>query len=275
MRTGPLPTPSGQGESAQDIEHVRGARSAFTRDHIVIAVALVALIVVLWDGLLHQAAMQSSEGRASTLLKPATAGWTIVDAVSTFIMWAVMMAAMMLPSAVPMAWLFTTVVQQRTRGGGTAGQTALLVLGYLFAWAGFSVGATVLQSVLHQTLFLSAGLHVVSLSLGGTILIGAGLYQFTPLKRHCLVHCQSPLQFLLHHWRDGPIGALLTGLHHGAYCVGCCWAVMLVLFVVGIMNTLWIALLAIFVLVERVLVTGPWLSRLAGVACWCGASGSS
>ncbi len=172
------------------------------------------------------------------------------------------MAAMMLPSAMPTIWLYARVNQHK----GRSINDALFVSGYLALWTAFSFLATLLQWALHDYGFLNAMDATNSRALGGSVLILAGTYQWMPLKRACLNHCRSPLAFLMTSWREGAGGAWKMGLHHAAYCVGCCWALMLVLFVVGTMNLLWVALISVYVLLEKWLVTGEGARRWAGWA---------
>ena len=189
--------------------------------------------------------------------------WTITDAIFTFVMWAVMMVAMMTPSAAPVFLIFAGMQRKQT-GRHLPFGLLLFGAGYLLVWSGFSAIAAVAQWALHSAAMLSPAMKTVSPWLGGGILIGAGLYQLTPSKRACLSHCQSPLGFLMSHWRSGNAGALRMGLAHGAYCLGCCWALMCVLFVVGVMNLVWVAVLSAFVLLEKVGPAGQAVSRVAG-----------
>ena len=189
--------------------------------------------------------------------------WTGRDAALTFAMWAVMMVAMMTPSAAPAVLLFAGM--QRGRGGQHIPIIAVVFgAGYLLVWTVFSAGAAAAQGALHQAAMLSPAMTAASASLGGGILVAAGIYQFTPFKRACLAHCQSPIGFLMSHWRSGTTGALRMGISHGAYCVGCCWALMCVLFVVGVMNLAWVAAMAILILVEKIARAGPVVARVAG-----------
>lgn len=187
--------------------------------------------------------------------------WSAAEFGAILAMWVVMMVAMMLPSAAPMLCLFAGT--ERGRRGGTV---TAFAGGYVIVWAGFSVAAAALQARLQQAMLLSSDLATTSTWLGAGLLALAGVYQLTPLKDACLFRCRSPLGFLLSRWREGIDGALLMGLRHGAYCLGCCWALMALLFVGGIMNLAWVAALAVFVLAEKVLARGPWLSRLGGAA---------
>ena len=175
---------------------------------------------------------------------PMAGAWTAGYWLTMLVMWWVMMVAMMLPSAAPMLLLFAAI-RRRAREGGAAVSTAWLAAGYLLAWLGFSVAAVVLQFGFERA-GLVHGMMMWSLSpwLSVGLLVAAGLYQLTPLKQACLSHCRTPLAFLMGHWRPGQAGALHMGLVHGIYCVGCCWFLMALLFVGGIMNVVWIAGLA-------------------------------
>jgi predicted metal-binding membrane protein len=186
--------------------------------------------------------------------------WSAAELGAIVAMWAVMMVAMMLPSAAPMLALFAGTA--RGRHTGTVGAFAA---GYVIVWVAYSVAAAVLQALLQQRMLLSSDLATTSAWLGAGLLALAGAYQLTPLKDACLFRCRSPLGFLLSRWHDGVAGALVMGLRHGAYCLGCCWALMALLFVGGVMNLAWVAVLAIFVLAEKVVASGRWLSRIAGV----------
>jgi predicted metal-binding membrane protein len=191
--------------------------------------------------------------------------WTLTDAALTFVMWAVMMVAMMTPSAAPVVLLFAGT--QRLRGAERIPLIAIVFgAGYLLVWTAFSAAAAGVHWALHQAAMLSPAMSTSSAWLGGGILVAAGIYQLTPSKRACLTHCQSPLGFLMSHWRNGTAGALRMGIAHGMYCVGCCWALMCVLFVVGVMNLAWVAALAIFVLVEKIEPRGAIVARVAGGA---------
>jgi predicted metal-binding membrane protein len=170
-------------------------------------------------------------------------------------MWAVMMVAMMVPAASPMILIFATINRRRAVLGTPAVPTMIFLAGYLAIWWAFSVVAAAAQLGLQQASLVSVGSLKAAPMVGGLLLLGAGFYQFTPLKQACLARCQSPLGFILSEWREGRGGAFLMGLRHGGYCVGCCWALMALLFVAGVMNLIWVAALAALVLVEKVL---PW-----------------
>jgi predicted metal-binding membrane protein len=140
----------------------------------------------------------------------------------------------------------------------------VFVLGYLLVWMGFSLFATILQGGLQHAALLSPMLVSTSALLGGTLFITAGLYEWTPFKRACLDNCRSPLEFILFRWRSGTLGALRMGLEHGAYCLGCCWFLMGLLFVGGVMNLVWVAVITLFILVEKLLPGGEWVARIGG-----------
>lgn len=190
--------------------------------------------------------------------------WTTPDFFFTFAMWAVMMVGMMAPSATPMLLMFAGTRSGRGQRGFSL-ELLLFGCGYLAVWCAFSACATVAQWQLHRAALMSLAMAASSRTLGGAILMAAGAYQFTPFKGACLAHCRSPLGFLLSNWRGGKSGAFQMGLRHGAYCLGCCWALMCVLFAVGIMNLLWVAALAGFVLFEKIGPAGAFIARAAGV----------
>lgn len=198
---------------------------------------------------------------AMEMAMPQAAPWHGVELLLLLLMWLAMMVAMMVPSALPMIRTYAA-----SGGRQQSRRTALFVLGYLVVWGGFSALAALLQWGLHAVALLSPALRMSSPFLGGALLVAAGLYQWSPLKHACLTQCRTPLGFLMSHWRGGPRGALVMGLQHGAYCLGCCWLVMALLFVSGVMNLLWVAILALFVLAEKVAPAGEWLSRAAGLA---------
>lgn len=232
------------------------------RDRLIVLGGVGGLTALAWLDLWRHAG-----GMAMHAAMPRPMPWSPAELGAAALMWAVMMIAMMLPSAAPMLLLFASVQRKQREQGRAATPAGLFAAGYLGLWVASSLLGAGLQWALQALLFLSPHLATTSPFLGGAFLLGAGLYQLTPWKNACLVHCQSPLRFLLTHWREGPGGAVLMGIHHGAYCVGCCWALMGLLFVGGVMNLLWVAALAGFVLLEKAVARGPWLSRLAGALC--------
>lgn len=199
---------------------------------------------------------------SSVVAMPTTSAWVPVQTALMATMWAVMMAAMMLPSAVPMVFTYDRMDARSAEGRG--GSTFLFIAGYVLVWTAFAVGATGLQWILHD-LTLVNGMGVATRGgLAAFLLVGAGVFQLTPVKRRSLGACRTPMGFLTTSWRDGRAGALRMGLHHGTLCLRCCWALMILLFVLGIMNLAWVAVLAIFVLAEKVMRRGEIISVIGG-----------
>jgi predicted metal-binding membrane protein len=195
--------------------------------------------------------------------------WGLEAWVTLFTMWVVMMAAMMLPSAAPIILLVLGLYRRRNEPRARVAAFAFMA-GYLATWTLFSAAASVAQLALHQATLVGADMRIGSAAISGVILLIAGAYQWMPVKHLCLTNCQSPFGFLARHWREGTGGALIMGAHHGLFCVGCCWLLMTVLFVVGVMNLFWVAALAGFVLIEKLTRRGAVISRLAGsaIAVW-------
>lgn len=191
------------------------------------------------------------------------APWAAADIGLTFTMWAVMMVAMMGVTAAPVLLLFAKSHVRRAERGVPAA-VVTFALGYIAVWCGFSGVATIAQWALHEAVLLSPAMATTSPRLGAALLIAAGVYQLTPLKHACLQHCQTPMSFLMSHWRDGVGGAFEMGLRHGIYCLGCCWVLMGVLFAVGVMNLAWVAALTVFMLIEKLGVGGARVSRVGG-----------
>jgi predicted metal-binding membrane protein len=236
------------------------------RDRAVILLALLGVIAIAWLYLLTIG--QGMPGMAMPpmpdMAMPMVAPWTPTAFALTLAMWWVMMLEMMVPSATPMVLTFATLNRSKRRRGQDFVPTSVFLLGYLIAWGLFSVFATLAQWALDRVALLSPTLSVTNPVLGGTLVVLAGLYQFAPLKQACLRNCRSPFAFVLNHWRDGRLGALRMGVEHGAYCLGCCWILMALLFVVGVMNLLWVAGLAAFVFAEKLLPGGAWIGRISG-----------
>jgi predicted metal-binding membrane protein len=226
------------------------------RDRLIVVTVLIAVIAVSWAYLLA--------GAGVAMMAPAV--WTPSYAALMFCMWWVMMLAMMLPSAAPMIIFFATVNRSQRDSGHPYVETGIFASGYLTVWAGFSLVAVILQWGLEQTGILSPMLVSTNAIFGGVLLLAAGVYQLTPIKHTCLRHCRSPIAFLSSRWRRGAGGALRMGLVHGAFCVGCCWFLMGLLFFGGVMNLHWIAGLALFVLLEKTIPSGHWLGHATGVA---------
>jgi predicted metal-binding membrane protein len=242
------------------------------RDRVVVGTALMVLIVAAGLYLLHLASAMSDMAMSDmptmpgmALAMPAMHAWSWMEVGALVIMWAVMMVAMMTPAAAPMILMFATIHRRRTAEGRPATPTAIFVLGYLVIWTIYSVVAALAQAGLHAAALLSPAMAATSPLLAGGLLVAAGVFQWTPLKRACLAACRSPLSFLMTGWREGRIGAFVMGLRHGLYCLGCCWVLMALLFVAGVMYLLWVAAIAVAILVEKVVPRGDLVGRLAGV----------
>src|SRR5262245_51719313 len=241
--------------------------SILLRDRVIVVTGLAGIVILAWLYLVRLAGdmAEMAEHAAMGMAMPQTPAWDVVDLVFLFLMWAVMMLGMMVPSATPMILMFAAVNRRPAEPEHAALRTGVFVLGYLIVWTAYSALAASAQWGLHAAALLSPMMAPTSRYLGATILIAAGIFQWTPLKEACLRTCRSPLGFIMGEWRDGGRGALIMGLRHGAYCVGCCWALMALLFVAGVMNLLWVAAIAAFVLIEKVVPGGQHISRAAGV----------
>jgi predicted metal-binding membrane protein len=216
------------------------------------------------EGMDHHGAM-TAHGAMAAAASPHLGGWAPGATWMTFTMWTVMMAAMMLPTAVPMVLAFATV----NRGQGEQGAVVPIgafVVGYLGAWTAYSGGATAAQWGLERAALLSAATLAAGPALGGALLIAAGLFQWSPWKDACMTRCRHPLGFLLTHWRPGLGGAVRLGAAYGLYCVGCCWLLMALSFALGVMNLAWMAAVTVLMIAEKVAPAGRLLSRAAGVA---------
>lgn len=237
------------------------------RDRILIVTCVVLVCALAWAYLFHLDRQMSAEMAYHAAMEDMgmsmDASWTPTDVLLAFAMWAVMMIGMMTGSAAPALLLFNGARAQRGQAGARL-DTALFASGYLLVWIGFSAIAVLAQWALREAALLSPMMAASSPLVGGAILVEAGLYQLTNWKRTCLTHCRSPLNFLMTHWRDGRRGALEMGLRHGTFCLGCCWMLMCVLFVVGVMNLVWVAALTTFVLLEKIGPRGILVSRVAG-----------
>ncbi len=235
-------------------------------DRVAVLGGLLAVIALAWGWLFLGAMIEMEQmdmGGGKIMLM--TPEWSVRYAALIFLMWAIMMMAMMLPSAAPAILLAAALMRQRG-GNHVFGPTGLFVLGYLVIWFGFSLAATILQWGLDTVGLLSENMAMGGPTLAGLLLIAAGLYQWTPLKQACLVQCRSPFEHLIRYWRQGTFGPVMAGARHGMFCLGCCWMLMALLFVGGLMNVLWIAALALLVLIEKLLPAGPRVSRLTGTA---------
>ncbi|ESY85590.1 DUF2182 domain-containing protein [Mesorhizobium australicum] len=226
---------------------------------------------------MDMAGMDMASMDMGAAVAPGFRAWASVDFVFTFTMWAVMMVGMMTPSVAPMLLLYAGVARKALADSRPIASTAWFFTGYLVVWVVFSIVATGAQWLLARFGMLDPLMAAHSAVLGGIILIAAGLYQWTPIKGVCLRQCQAPVAFLASHggFRTTAPGALRLGMDHGAYCLGCCWALMTLLFVGGVMNVLWIAGIAVLVLLEKVVPAGQLIPRISGasmvaVGIWLG-----
>jgi len=227
------------------------------RDRSVVLIGLGLIILLSWA---YMGYLAWNMANMMEMTMPTLQPWGIVDLFLVFIMWTVMMFAMMTPSAAPMILMYGKISRQRQSQLKPALGTAVFYLGYVLVWTAFSAAAALAQGGLHAATLLSPMMETTSPVLGGIILIAAGVFQFTPLKYACLSHCRTPLGFFMAEWREGKLGALVMGVRHGAFCVGCCWLIMALLFVAGVMNLIWIAVIAAYVLVEKLLPGGHKVS---------------
>jgi predicted metal-binding membrane protein len=262
MSSGTLPT---VGEAAERPAGGRALEALLSRDRAVLLAGLAVLSLASWAYLFYDAWRMEATGSCCNVAAADLRSWLTWDLLLLFVMWAVMMVAMMAPTAAPMVLTFAAVNRRRRQSQRPYVPAGFFLLGYLLAWTLFSAGATAAQWALHAAALLSPAMVSTSPALGGAILVAGGLFQLTPLKHACLAHCRSPLAFIMTEWREGPGGALCMGLRHGGFCLGCCWVLMLLLFVTGVMNLLWVAILTAFVLLEKVAPAGPWVGRVAGV----------
>jgi predicted metal-binding membrane protein len=253
--------------------------AVFRRDRQAVIAALVILTALAWGYLLWLArdmampnaapAMPGMDmGGMSMPMTPKVHSWTMTDFLFGFAMWAVMMAGMMMPSATPTILLHARVARQAQAQQKPFAATGWFAAGYLLAWSAFSLLAAGLQAALSQAALLTPMLASSNDLVGGGILIAVGLYQWSNLKYRCLTLCRAPLQFIQQHggFKGRPLPALNLGFRHGLYCIGCCGALMLLLFVGGVMNIVWIAGLSILVLLEKTMADGRNVSRLVGLA---------
>jgi predicted metal-binding membrane protein len=226
-------------------------------DRLVVVAALGAVAVLAWGFLLAGTGMEMPDARAGEHTTDAGSRGRLLP---VLLMWAVMMVAMMLPSAAPTILLFAALTRTRATAWPLP-PTAGFVAGYVLLWSVFSLVATFAHVTLEHAVLVSSAMRTTTSVLTGLLLVAAGVYQWTPLKHACLRNCRSPIHFVTRHWRAGLGGAFRLGLFHGAYCVGCCWALMGLLFVGGVMNVAWVAALAVFVLLEKTTFLGTRVGR--------------
>jgi predicted metal-binding membrane protein len=230
------------------------------RDRLVVLGGLFLVVVLAWIYTVRLAGAMSAH---EAMAMPRLPGWNLGETGWLAVMWVVMMIAMMLPSAAPAILLFAGIIRRKSGKAGTI-PAAAFTLGYILAWAAFGILAALAHSALHSKALLSPAMQSVSPALSGGLLIAAGIYQWLPFKARCLGRCRAPVSDFSSDWREGTRGALVMGLHHGLVCVQCCWVWMLLLFVAGVMNLVWVAAIAGLVLVEKLGVGGTVVGMLAG-----------
>jgi predicted metal-binding membrane protein len=247
------------------------------RDRTIVLAAVAIITAIAWADLAWLADDMAMGGMDMTgfrmipagrsLMMPASEPWQPIEFGYVFAMWVVMMIGMMTSSVAPMILIYARVGRQATTQDKPFAASGWFAAGYLLAWTSFSLVATSLQWALERAALLTPMMESASNILGAIVLILAGLYQWTPLKEACLAYCQSPLLFIQQQggFRGDPGGALALGFRHGIYCIGCCWALTALLFVGGVMNLLWIAVLAILILLEKLTPFGRVVARIAGV----------
>ena len=243
--------------------------SLLRRDRAIVFVGLAGVTGLAWVYLFVLAAGMSGisldkVAAGGAMVMTQVTPWSVPDVLFTFLMWAIMMIAMMVPGAAPMILLFAAIARKQKERGHPFAPAGAFAAGYIAVWSAFSAGATGLQWGLEQAARLSEAMAGTSSLFAGVLFVTAGLYQWTPLKHACLRHCRSPLDFLSRRMRNGTGGAFVMGLEHGAFCVGCCWFLMGLLFIGGVMNLLWAAAIAIFVLLEKALPFGVLGGRIGG-----------
>ncbi len=240
------------------------------RDRGAIFAALLGLTAIAWIALtvlvrrMMAGSPMAGMGMDTMPMPMPALPWSVGDFAETFAMWWVMMVAMMLPSASPMVATFAAINRSKREKGRPFIPSGLFTAGYLLAWGAFSVAATVAQWGAAGAAWLLGDLQRLPPLVAGIVLVAAGVYQFTPLKSVCLTRCRSPLNFVMNHWRDGTVGALAMGFAHGIYCLGCCWLLMALLFVGGVMNLVWAAAIGLLVFVEKLLPGGTTIARAGG-----------
>ncbi len=239
------------------------------RDRWVVGAGIAGSAALAWAYQVYMAWGMEHGSPVIAALMPRMQAWTAWDALLLFAMWVLMMIAMMLPSVAPTVLAFAEINRRRREERSPFVPTGVFLAGYLAAWVGFSLVATLAQGALHAAALMSPAMMTRSPVLAGVLLVATGVFQWTPLKQACLSGCRSPFTFVLLHWRDGIPGAFRVGLHHGLYCVGCCALLMTLLLVNGVMSFWWMLLLSVFVLVERLAPGHPWSGRAAGLAL-CG-----
>lgn len=243
--------------------------SLVKRDRVIVGVSLTAVTALAWLYLFWIAGDMSHSGMSMpgmSMTEPSLKPWTMLEFGFTFAMWTVMMVGMMTPSASPMILLYARVARQAAQEGQAIASAGWFAGGYLLSWTVFSLAATIAQAAFERAALITPMMVASTNRIGGVILIAAGLYQWTALKNACLSQCRSPFEFIQSQggFKRDALGSLRVGLKHGLHCIGCCWALMTLLFVGGVMNVVWIAAITVFVLLEKMLPGGRILASTAG-----------
>ncbi len=223
---------------------------------------LVVISILAWVYLWIDASKMNS---MSGMNKMNSSPWSIEIIFSNFLMWSIMMVAMMIPSAIPAISLYESMVKKNAEREIFLPAVWIFVLGYILIWTAFSLVITVIQALFLSLDWINMMLVSKSIFLTSAILIMAGIYQWLPIKSICLEKCRTPLNFFLGNWKKGNSGALLMGIEHGSFCLGCCWVLMFMLFLAGVMNLIWVALITVFVFIEKVFPKGNLIGKTAGI----------
>ncbi len=240
--------------------------AAAKRDRAILLGGLVLVSTLAWAEMGRMATeMAGPAGCHAGIGAPTMRSWAARDFAMAVSMWGAMMLAMMLPVVSPWLLALSRSARERDPQPSPFPEAGAFLGGYGAVWLGYSVAAAAGQLVLQRVALLSPNWVAKSPLLAAVLLLVAGVYQLTPFRDACMSHCRSPLGYFLARWRPGRWGAFTMGTSHGVYCVGCCWALMALSFVFGVMNLLWMALLTAFLLLEKATSAGPWLSKTAGV----------
>lgn len=240
----------------------RSIEATLRRDRDVVAASLVVVVALAWIYIWRDAAAMGAMGPGTSGMPYASAAGMLVP---IFLMWAIMMVGMMLPAASPTILLYGTLVRKNGERGTVLPAVWVFTSGYILVWTGFSLAIAVLQMLLHQLALVTPMMVSASPELSAAILVCAGIYQWSPLKQSCLRKCRNPMEFFITRWRPSALGAFRMGVEHGTYCVGCCWMLMTLLFVAGVMNLFWVVLITGLVLAEKVLPLRRITSGIASI----------
>ena len=238
--------------------------SIYQRDRYLLISSLSVVVLLAWF-YLYRLYENMPDMQTMTNMPMGIKPWTLLDFSMMLLMWVIMMIGMMVPTAMRSVMIYSQIVSKARSSGKSVASTYYFVSGYIVVWSLFSIAATVLQWFLESRALVSPMMVSTSSYLGAGLLISAGIYQLTPLKEVCLKHCQSPAEFIANNYKKGALGAFQIGFNHGAYCLGCCWVIMGLLFVGGVMNLLWILAISLFVLLEKLLPSELQYTRITSL----------